>query len=446
MKSFSLAVALILTSYFIAGAQTMNPKELAAEWEAKHVSRIAPSNVRHRDLKVYLEELKQIGMKVDEVGRSFGDREIYQIEWGVGPTKVFLWSQMHGDEPTATSAMIDLLAYLQRNPTQDWVKNLHESLSIRFVPMLNPDGAEFYQRRNLQGIDINRDAAGLKTPEGQLLKRLRDDWKPEIGFNLHNQGPLTTAGKSPTQASISFLAVLGDPNGASNPAFERNKRIIASMVSALDGFIPGNIARYDDSFNALAFGDNFSAWGTPVILIETGGLHGRDEFYLVKMNFVAIATALQVIADRSDAKYDASAYEHLPMNDSGILMDVVFRHANIVSGDSPDRVFIADIGVNRERRRAEFSSPTYIRDIGTLSANVGLMEYDVSDYFVVHRFKKVNTGESGELLFYNKSRKIDWQTPQLEFTVKPDAIYSLGEWTVGAKLMEKALIEMKAPK
>ena len=56
---------------------------------------------------------------------------------------------------------------------------------------------------NLQGIDINRDAADLKTPEAQLLKKLRDDWNPSIGFNLHDENHSTTVGNSSNQAAIS---------------------------------------------------------------------------------------------------------------------------------------------------------------------------------------------------------------------------------------------------
>ena len=59
------------------------------------------------------------------------------------------------------------------------------------------------------------------------------------------------------------------------------------MISALNNFIQGHIARYDDEYNPRAFGDRISEWGTPVILIETGALHGKDEMFLVKMNFVA---------------------------------------------------------------------------------------------------------------------------------------------------------------
>ena len=76
-----------------------------------------------------------------------------------------MWSQMHGDEPTATSALIDMFAFLQKNRDKKWVKKFEETLTIRAVPMLNPDGSELFQRRNLQGIDINRDAQICKRPK-----------------------------------------------------------------------------------------------------------------------------------------------------------------------------------------------------------------------------------------------------------------------------------------
>ena len=79
-------------------AQTApSPDELARLWDGEHISRIDPTLVRHADLKNYLEELRRIGVKMSEVGRSGGGREIYQMEFGRGPYKVFLWSQMHGD-------------------------------------------------------------------------------------------------------------------------------------------------------------------------------------------------------------------------------------------------------------------------------------------------------------------------------------------------------------
>ena len=104
----------LLAFVCIMNAYTQTAENFASIWEKEHISKIFPSDVRHADLKKYLEQLKKTGLKVDEVGRSGANREIYQVEFGKGPLKVFMWSQMHGDEPTATSALIDMLAFLQK--------------------------------------------------------------------------------------------------------------------------------------------------------------------------------------------------------------------------------------------------------------------------------------------------------------------------------------------
>jgi hypothetical protein len=435
-------VLLLFATLFILltniAIKAQSAKDFAEIWEKNHVSNILPSNMRHKDLQKYLTQLKEMGLKVEEVGRSYGNREIYQIEWGKGATRVFLWSQMHGDEPTATPALIDMFAYLQKNGDKKWVKKFEETFTIRAVPMLNPDGTELYQRYNLQGIDINRDATNLKTPEGQLLKKLRDEWSPHIGFNLHNQQGLTTTGDSTRQAAISFLAVLGNPNGITNPGHERNKRIISAMIIALNQFISGYMGRYDEDYNGLAFGDNFSAWGTPVILIETGALYGKDEMFLVKMNFVAFLTALQSIADGTEAKLSPINYDFLPLNTSGKITHFVFRKATVINYlDQTITPFTSDVAVYVSRRRAEQTAPTSVRQIGDLPNLKGLEEYDASNFYLVPRFGKLKTGEMGEFLFYKKSRTIDWKTPNLETAVPPDAIFSQGKWRIGEGLLQK---------
>ena len=419
-------LALFLISILKTEISAQTAKELADDWEKQHISSILPSNVRHKDLQSYLQQLKKLDLKVEEVGRSYGNREIYQVEFGKGATKVFLWSQMHGDEPTATSALIDMFAYLQKNRDKEWVKQLEKTLTIRAVPMLNPDGEELYQRRNLQGVDINRDAALLQTPEARLLKQLRDDWSPNIGFNLHNQQELTTVGGTTGQAAISFLVVTGaNQNTEGN---ERSKRICAVMISALQNFIPGSIGRYVDSYNPSAFGDKFSDWGTPAILIETGALHGKDEMFLVKMNFVAFLAALKAVADGSEKTASPANYEAIPFNSSGKIYSVIFRGANIVNPVEPVTISTGDIAVNTVRRRAAFIAPSYIQRIGDLFNYKGLEEFDVSNYNLVPRYGLVRVGMGGEFLFYKKTRQIDWKTPDLEKAFPPDAVFSLGRW------------------
>jgi len=435
MKFTLIFFAFLLLTNAATPAQTA--KDFAAEWDKQHFSTIYPSNLRHADLKKQLAELKKIGLKVDEVGKSYASREIYQVEWGKGATKVLMWSQMHGDEPTATPAVLDMLVFLQSNRRKSWVKKLEDSLTIRVVPMLNPDGAELFQRRNLQSIDINRDAQDLQTPEGQLLKRLRDEWQPAIGFNLHNQQPLTTVGSAPKQATISFLTVLGNPEGITNDGHERNKRISARMIEALNQFIPGHLARYDDEYNPRAFGDKISEWGTPVILIETGALHGKNEMFLIKLNFIAYLAALYSLVDKSEQQADAKTYDTLPVNGSGNLYNYIFRRANIINFTENTEPFVADISVNTERRRASQIAPTFIREIGDLSIYKGLEEFDAKDFYLVNRSGLVRNGAGGEFLFYKKTRTVDWTAKDLEKSFPPDAVFSNGKWTKGAKLFLK---------
>ena len=425
---------LVLLFLFFVNADAQTAKNFAADWEKEHFSTILPSNLRHADLKKQLDELKNLDLKIDEVGKSYGGRGIYQIEWGKGKTKVFMWSQMHGDEPTATPAVLDMLVYLQENRHKNWVKELENALAIRVVPVLDPDGAELFQRRNLQFIDINRDARDLQTPEGQLLTRLRDEFAPDIGFNLHNQQSLTTAGNTDKQAAISLLAVLGNAEGKTNDGHERNKRVCSLMIGALNNFIEGHIAKYDDEYNPRAFGDRISEWGTPVILIETGELYGKDEWFLVKMNFVAYLTALKSLVDRSEQKADAKIYDNLPRNDSGNIYNFIFRRANIVDFSQNAAPFVADVSLNSDRKRAGEIAPAYIRDIGDLSIYTGLEEYDARDFYLVNKTGLVRNGAGGELWFYKKSRAIDWTAKDFDKTNAPDAIFSNGKWTKGRLL------------
>ena len=432
MRSGLLVLSLL--SIFPMTTLSQTAAEFADIWDKQHVSHLMPSDVRHKDLQKYLDDLKKIGLKVDEVGRSFQNREIYQVQFGKGPLKVFMWSQMHGDEPTATSALIDVFTFLQKNRQLAWVKKIEETMTFRAVPMLNPDGEEMYQRRSSQDIDINRDAVDLKTPEAQLLKKLRDDWSPAIGFNLHDQNALTTAGNTNKQAAISLLVVYGDAAKTPTDGLDRNRRICGLIVQALQPYIPGQIGRYDDEYTSTAFGDNFSAWGTPVILIETGALHGKDGLFLVKMNFIAFMTALNSLADGGEKTASSIPYDTLPHNSSGRILTYIFRNATVIDRDNPDQIVITSIGAVNERRRASFSPQVTIRVVSSLAGMSGLEEYDASNFYVIHRFGRLKPGENAELLFYKKDRQIDWKSPTFDKDFLPDAVFSLGKFVKGSEL------------
>src|SRR5436190_19313627 len=268
-----LAAPLTLSAGKPAKVAPVSPQELARIWDAEHVSPPLPPLLEHDEVERRLKAVSQVDPNrfiFERVGASLEGRSINMITTGTGPFRVLLWSQMHGDEPTATAALFDVFDYFQRHRADPAVQRILSSLTLYIVPMLNPDGAERFQRRNAQQIDVNRDALSLQTPEGRLLKLLRDRFEPKLGFNLHNQSWGTTVGDPPKPASISLLSVAYDKERSENAGRTLSKKVCAVIRDALEPFASGQIGRYDDEFEVRAFGDNLTLWGTPVVLIETG--------------------------------------------------------------------------------------------------------------------------------------------------------------------------------
>ena len=367
------------------GTQTLSPQQLAASWDAEHVSPPLPPLLAHDELVRRLEQLTASSpmFEMRRVGESVEGRSINHVRVGSGSFPVMLWSQMHGDEPTATAALLDVFDYLRRQTEVPVVKSILATLTIHAVPMLNPDGAERFQRRNAQSIDVNRDALRLQTPEGRILKRLRDELQPRVGFNLHNQGWRTSVGDPPMPASISLLSVVSDDKRTETPGRVLTKKLCAVIRDALEPFASGQIGRYDDSFEVRAFGDNLTLWGTPVVLIETGAFPAAEpDAALVRLNFIAILTALDALASGAVNRADPSRYESLPLNESRLLYLIV-KNASVIAGTGVPP-FTADIGIIATRRvrqsdgRRELQLQMTIDDLGDLRTLGGLRTIDAS--------------------------------------------------------------------
>src|SRR5687768_10604447 len=148
--------------------------------------------------------VRSTAFRTETVGESILGRAIRSVSFGTGPTRILLWSQMHGDESTATMALADIFRFLSEGPPAPLRERLLRELTIVFVPMLNPDGAELFQRQNALGIDVNRDARRLVTPEARALKTLRDLVQPAFAFNLHDQNARTRAGGAGVTSAIAL--------------------------------------------------------------------------------------------------------------------------------------------------------------------------------------------------------------------------------------------------
>lgn len=332
---------------------------LASGWQGERAIDFPPALLTHEMVASRVTSFAKQSPELftaEEIGRSVEGRSISRISFGRGPFQVLLWSQMHGDEPTATAALLDILEHVRRHRDEPAVRRMLSAMTVHFVPMLNPDGAERFQRRNAQGIDINRDALLLQAPEGRALKALRDRFEPALGFNLHNQNWKTSAGKGGKPASISLLAVAFDAARTETPGRVLAKKTCAVLRDTLEAFIPGQIARYDDEFEVRAFGDNVTKWGTPVVLIETGPYQGSSaDQDLQKFNFVAILTALEALADGRAMQADPARYESLPMNESDVF-SLLVRNATIVPGNGVP-AFTGDVGLASTRQVRQAVEP-----------------------------------------------------------------------------------------
>lgn len=399
LSSFRIAATVVILAVLSPSApyaqrqavDSISPQELARIWDGEHVSPAVPPLMDHAEVVRRLNGVVSAApalFSMEKIGESIEGRPIHYVRVGNGPTGVLLWSQMHGDEPTATAALFDLFEYLTRHRDEAVVRRLLSQLTLHIVPMLNPDGAERFQRRNAQSIDINRDALRLQTPEGQILKGLRDRVNPKVGFNLHNQSWRTSVGDPPKPASISLLSVAFDEKRTETAGRKLTKKLCAVIRDSLEPFASGQIGRYDDEFEVRAFGDNITLWGTPVVLIETGPWPAAEpDAPLVRLNFIAIVSALDALASGSVEKADPKRYETLPMNESRFFY-VMVQNATVINGAGVPP-YTADIGIVANRRvRAnngtrEIQVATSIDDMGDLRTSGALRTIDATGMIAV---------------------------------------------------------------
>nr|WP_297788880.1 M14 family zinc carboxypeptidase [uncultured Allomuricauda sp.] len=384
MKKQLLLLLIILLGFSLQ-AQDQLTSQLYETYENYKESSIGERRIKHADIQPLIQKFKtNPKFEVQKVGKSIQGRDLHLISIGSGDSNIFLWSQMHGDEPTATQAIFDILNFFDAPEFKEEKEAILSKLKLHFLPMLNPDGAEVFTRRNALGIDINRDALRLQSPEGQTLKRLRDSLDADFGFNLHDQSKYYNAERTEKPATISYLATAYNYEKDINKVRANAMKVIVYMNKIIQNYAPGQVGRYSDDFEPRAFGDNIAKWGTSLILIESGGYPEDPEKQEIrKLNYVSILSALYTMANESYKDIPVEDYEKIPHNNR-MLFDLKIENVTYeLLGDD----YILDLGIfNHEvdlENHNEFYYRSTVADQGDLSTYYAYKTFDAEGYTMV---------------------------------------------------------------
>ncbi len=329
-------------------------------------------------------------------GHSYEGLALPAFKFGTGPRRVLVWARQHGNEPDCTAGLCMAMEELLLRSTEPIAQRIHSELSFLVLPMVNPDGVARFSRRNAQQIDINRDAIAEATPEGSTLKRLRDEFEPELCFNLHDMNPRKSAERQHL-VSLAFQAGPFTKEDIDNPVRLRAKKFCAIMAEQARAHTATNVARYTADYMHRAFGDSMMRWGVSSILIEAGGWYeeeGGDDF-VRRLFALCLLRGLHAAAGREDDSVDAELYDTLPFDSFTLFSDVFLEGGQVATGHGGP-AFSADVAFNRNPEPSPKAPAlvytSQISNIGDLEDELAKRRIDTSGMVVLPGFAAMSAG------------------------------------------------------
>lgn len=278
-----------------------------------------------KTLNKYLKDLEFFN-KLNTVGQSVLGKPIYSFQIGNGETRILIWSQMHGNEPTSTKSLIDFCVFLFDKKKSN---RILEKITFLIIFQLNPDGSELFTRNNANDKDLNRDAQNLSQPESKLLYSCFKKFKPRYCFNMHGQRSIYNVSNTKNHAVVSFLS---PPPNKENDLTESRKdamRLIVKAYEKIESIKKNIVGIYDDTFNANCFGDFFSQQGASTILFEAG--HFRNDFernLSRKLIFESLKIMINSLINPDFDKINYSKYFEIPKNNN-LMRDIIITNVNL---------------------------------------------------------------------------------------------------------------------
>ncbi len=307
------------------------------------------------------------------IGNSVLNKPIYEYQIGQGATRIFLWSQMHGNESTTTKGMFDFLNFLQSGT--DMANQFLNQYTFCCIPMLNPDGATLYTRANANGVDLNRDSQDLTQPESKVLRATFERFKPDYCFNLHDQRTIFGVANTGKPATMSFLAPSYNEEREINNSRLKAINVISGINEVLQQFIPGQVGRFDDSFNINCIGDTFQYLGVPTILFEAGHFpNDYEREQTRKYVFISLITAFRVISENDIVTNRIEEYLNISQNNP-VFCDFLYKNVKI-NYDGNEKIINFASQYKEELIGGQICFNAYINQIDNLENSFGHWEYD----------------------------------------------------------------------
>ena len=319
------------------------------------------------------------------------NNQVFTYSWGDGPTKILIWSQMHGNEPSGTFALWNLMKRLKATE----MDALKQQISLIIIPILNPDGTEAFTRFNAQGIDLNRDAKRKSSPEMSAFFELIEKENPSWAFNLHDQRNIFNVKGSSKPASIAVLSPSVDKERTLNPIREDVMKLVAAIKPQLSKHVGDQLSRFSDEFYPRATGDIMQSMGIRTLLIESGACPNDPMRNLaVEMNELILEKAFTHIAKATYEDADIAEYLNIVENDNK-LFDLLLRNVTY-------KGLVCDIGFLYSEElvaHTELKSTLLVSDIGDLDEYFGLKELDFQESVLPGSFERGKAPESSHPIF-----------------------------------------------